>query len=147
MNTSGSSPPVSFWKRWHGTNVHGGIRAKTYGLTTLLAPKTVPFCANARSRVNPVQIQGEAPRPRVPPAQTRTRWNWPHESGSSASFVLGKQKLHGKHAQMASLSHLLALLLGSIRQQLQWHDWRLVPQFRIFGTKILVNEINVLFVP
>jgi hypothetical protein len=36
---------------------------------------------------------------------------------SSASFVLGKQKLHGKHAQMASLSHLLVLLSGSIRQQ------------------------------
>jgi hypothetical protein len=36
--------------------------------------------------------------------------------GSSASFVLGKQKLHGKQAQMAPLSHMLALLSGSIRQ-------------------------------
>jgi hypothetical protein len=38
-------------------------------------------------------------------------------SGSSTGFVLGKQKLHGKQAQMASLSHLLVLLSGSIRQQ------------------------------
>ena len=51
----------------------------------------------------------------------RCAWNWPHDMGSSASFVPGKQKLHSKHAQMASLSHLLALLSGSIRQQLQWH--------------------------
>ena len=36
---------------------------------------------------------------------------------SSASFVLGEQKPRGKHAHMESLSHLLALLSGSIRQQ------------------------------
>jgi hypothetical protein len=37
--------------------------------------------------------------------------------GSSASSVLGKQKLPGKYAHMASLSHLLAFLSGFIRQQ------------------------------
>jgi hypothetical protein len=44
-------------------------------------------------------------------------WTWPHHSGSSASSVLGKQKPRGKHAHIALLSHLLAFLSGSIRQQ------------------------------
>jgi hypothetical protein len=55
--------------------------------------------------------------------------------------VLGKQKLHSKHAQMASLSHLLALLSGSIRQQLL-AQWRLVPEIRIFGTKTPYCKFN-----
>jgi hypothetical protein len=40
-----------------------------------------------------------------------------HGDGSSASFVLGEQKSHSKHAHMASLGHLLTSLSGSIRQQ------------------------------
>jgi hypothetical protein len=46
-----------------------------------------------------------------------TCWTGSDEIGSSASSVLGKQKLRGKHAPMASLSHLLAWLSGSICQQ------------------------------
>jgi hypothetical protein len=37
--------------------------------------------------------------------------------GSSASSVLDEQKPRGEHMQTASLSHLLALLSGYIRQQ------------------------------